>query len=147
MLTTVLAIYAAVISTVAVLISYYANKSDNPKLSGTVSLSGVTQGDWKKSKQFELSIALHNRGRGAVTVDSVKVYPNGIFGDGGVWKLGTDELKLPFRIEGNSGIHWDIRPAGEQLRFLQRRSSKKLQAVIGLATGQEIKLKKRKRRL
>ena len=130
MVTDILAIYAAVVSTVSLAISYSAYRSDDPKLSGSAEM--VDERSRGESPQLTISISLHNRGRGAITVDSAEIWQHGQIHSWMLSKLDAETFKLPARIEGHSGIRWKFRPA-DNVPLLDGNKSPKFEARIGLA--------------
>jgi hypothetical protein len=115
MLTEIVAIYAAVVSTVSIVITYFAYRSENPKLSGSVLpggrgriILGKPYGPTIYSQdevEFEvpLVIAINNRGRAPITIESAsascivctrKRYAH----------PAENSLEFPIRIDGNSGV-------------------------------------------
>jgi hypothetical protein len=143
MLTEVLAIYAASISTISLAISYFAYRSDDPKLSGSAKLDTRFVDLDRMPGGPTLYVTLHNRGRGAITVASVNSLPAGILIVGGrdnsPWQIDTNDLELPTRIEGHSGVQWKIP--------LQKWNSSfaptyvKPEILIGVASGETLTLK------
>jgi hypothetical protein len=100
MLAEILAIYAAVVSTASLVISYFSDRSNNPRLVGQAMASLSPVGEYR------LRVELFNRGRGPVTVKSI--YLNG----SGKYKMMGDTLNLmnpnlPARIEGHAAGEWD----------------------------------------
>lgn len=143
MLTEILAIYAAVISTVSLAIAYFAYRSGDPKLSGSAELIGSYVIDGPV-----LRIALHNRGRGAITVDSGELLGWAIVDEFsqsefplplGTWKLNAADLKLPIRIDGHSGIRWNIAAHDISERWLKDDFAR-LEVEMSLATGETLTL-------
>ena len=134
MWTEILASYAAVVSTSSLAISYLAYKSGAPKLSGNAELRQDMDGPI-------LRIAVHNRGRGAITVESVELL--GIYYDGfqmvpgDSWKLSSPEHVLPARIEGHSGIRWNF-PAHNITKDWLESYLNELDVKIHLATGKTL---------
>jgi|SRR5580692_215082 hypothetical protein len=139
MLTEILAVYAAIVSTVSLAIAYFAYRSDDPKLSGTVEVKN----DLRSIKgRIELEISLHNRGRGAITIDSVNM-----------WKAGAGKLmpipdhtdvSLPVRIDGHSGLRWKIavEDSSDHLPWsASYERPRNFVAVVGLATGETLTIR------
>ena len=146
MLATVLAIYAAVISTVSLVISYFAYRSESPKLSGTAVV--VTEpgeapnwGFYPDNVVVTLAITLHNRGRGAITVNSVAVYDPSITRGTNQWNPDEDDLVLPVRIEGNSGVKWNLVADYDLQQMLKRHNSEGPDVYIGMATGEVLSMR------
>src|ERR1700704_452732 len=95
----VLAIYAAVVSTGSLGVSYLVYRSGGPQLSGNAEIYGRYDVEGPT-----LLVDVHNRGRGAITLDSVGLVGIGIdlereFPVRG-WPLRSPSCVLPLRIEG-----------------------------------------------
>jgi hypothetical protein len=144
MWTTILASYAAVVSTSALIVSYLSYRSGGPQLSGSAYIYGRydIQGP-------TLCVALHNRGRGAVTVESLELWGAASTSIGGIdlplpvigWTFPVQQDMLPSRIEGNSGERWHF-PAGDVAkRWLTAEDLAELQVNVGLATGKSLNLR------
>ena len=67
MLAEVLAIYATVVSTGSLVISYFSHRSSGPRLAG---YAMVARGP-KEQGQYRIHLELFNRGQGPVTVHSM----------------------------------------------------------------------------
>jgi hypothetical protein len=67
MLTEILAIYAAAVSTCSLAISYFTYQSGGPRLSGQALLTGR----FSDAEGPMLNVAVYNRGRGPVTIDRI----------------------------------------------------------------------------
>lgn len=141
MWTTILASYAAVVSTGSLAVSYLSYRSSGPQLSASAEIEGRYDIDGPK-----LYIDVHNRGRGPITVDDVmlwgvaKVYEkegHPIVG----WPLRSPSCTLPTRIEGHSGEHWHFPASSFTREWLTRDDLARLEAYIDLATGKILKLK------
>jgi hypothetical protein len=141
MWTDVLAIYAAVISTSSLAISYLSYRSGGPQLSGDAFMTDQMVGEPPL-----LYIALHNRGRGPVTVDSIMLWAMGptsvdkdplpVTG----WPLPAVSSKLPVRIEGHSGGRWWVPAQQIASEWLKRDDLVKLVVKVFLADGRLIDL-------
>ncbi|HUC23943.1 MAG TPA: hypothetical protein VMA73_14640 [Streptosporangiaceae bacterium] len=143
MLTETLAIYAAITSTISLIISYFAFRSGDPKLSGVAEIRADDDEPWDRRKphNYSLFVALYNRGRGAITVDSIEVYCDSLWRGPKNWTPSADSVSLPVRIAGNSGVKWDINIPRDDVRtFRGWKSSGVIEVNIGLATGETLNL-------
>jgi hypothetical protein len=141
MWTEVLAVYAAVVSTGSLAVSYISHRSGGPQLSGDAEIYG--RYDIEGPKLF---VAVHNRGRGPITIDSIMLWGIGIAGlekDRPIvgWPLHSPKCVLPARIEGNSGALWGFPAHVVTKEWLRRDDLARLQVQIGLATGESMALK------
>jgi hypothetical protein len=140
MWTMVLASYAAVVSTSSLAISYISYRSGGPQLSGDAGIEGRydIQGP-------TLYVALYNRGRGPITVDSIMLWGVGIALKKSLpvagWPLRSPGCVLPSRIEGHSGAHWHFPAHDVTKEWLNRHDLAGLEATINLATGKTLTLK------
>jgi hypothetical protein len=140
MWTEILAIYAAVISTISLAIAYLAHRSGDPQLSGAAEIVGRYD-----IAGPTLHIALHNRGRGPITVDSIMLW--GLTPSWGGktlpivgWPLHAPNSQLPARIEGHSGRNWHT-PAQEIAKeALSRSDLVRLELIVYLAEGKTLTL-------
>lgn len=137
----ILAIYAAVVSTGSLAVAYFSYRSGGPQLSGSAEIYGRYDIEGPT-----LHINIHNRGRGAITVDSaalwgILIYPNKSLPTI-EWPLHLSSDALPCRIEGHSGTRWHV-PAHEIARYWLnwRNHNKRLEVQIGLANGGSLVLK------
>jgi hypothetical protein len=144
MWTTLLASYAAMVSTSSLVVSYISYRSSGPVLSGEAEISAeIYRG---KFDGPALWVDLYNRGRGPVTVHSAMIWAGGNTGPvKGIlevgWLLDSDECSLPSRIEGHSGEHW-VFPAREFAKaWLTRSDLQSLKVDIKLAHGKRLLLK------
>jgi hypothetical protein len=131
MLTDALAIYAAVVSTISLAISYFANRSDNPKLSGVAT--------YGKSDLIDtIEVNVYNRGRGAITVESVEIYSKERGDNPESSEVAVSESS---RIDGHSGAHWTIPapPSVGSARVFGNLLS--VEVWVNLATGEKLTLK------
>lgn len=141
MWTEALAVYAAVVSTGSLTVSYLSHRSGGPQLSGEAEIYG--RYDIEGPKLF---VAVHNRGRAAITIDSVMLWGVGIAGleeDRPIvgWPLRSPKCVLPSRIEGSSGALWGF-PAHEVTReWLSRDDLARLEVHVSLGTGKGMALK------
>ena len=141
MWTTLLASYAAIVSSCSVVISYLSYKSGGPQLSGSAGLIG--RYDLEGPILF---VSLHNRGRGPVTVDSVLLWGLGstevargalpVVG----WPLHPVNSQLPVRIEGHSGVRWNSPAQKITKEWLKRDDLVKLAVSVHLAHGKFLDL-------
>jgi hypothetical protein len=145
MLTTVLAVYAAVVSTSSVLISYIAYRSADPRLSG-----GATLYD-----RETLLVWFYNNGRGAITISRFVLmgvrsrsrrkksveYANFKF----LWPLyyqfTGDQCGLPKRIEGHSDANWEVKLSESISEWLDLPTLVRLDLMIDLGNGKSLKFK------
>ena len=145
MWTTILASYAAVVSTSALIVSYLSYKSGGPQLSGSAEIYGRydIQGP-------TLHVALYNRGRGPITVESLGLWGTSVTSIGGGievplptvgWPLHEQRDVLPSRIEGNSGqrLHF---PATDIARtWLTSVVLVGIEIKVNLANGRDLTLR------
>jgi hypothetical protein len=141
MWTEVLATYAAVVSTASLAVSYLSHRSGGPQLSGNTELIGKYDIEGPR-----LSISVHNRGRGPVTIDSIMLTgwgptsmsrkPQPKVG----WSFGPVNSQLPARIEGHSGGSWSSRAPFAVTQWLKRDDLIKLVVTIDLADGRPMNL-------
>jgi hypothetical protein len=136
----VLAVYAAVVSTGSVTITYISHRSGGPQLSGDAEIHGRYDIDGPK-----LFVAIHNRGRGPITIDSVMLWGVGLTGVEKNrpivgWPLHSLESELPVRVEGNSGALWASSAQAAAKEWLERNDLARLEVHIGLATGKGMEL-------
>jgi hypothetical protein len=141
MWTEVLATYAAVVSTASLAVSYLSHRSGGPQLSGNTELIGKYDTEGPK-----LTVQVHNRGRGPVTIDSIMLpgwgptslrrKPVGKVG----WSFGPINSELPVRIEGHSGGWYSSRAPVAVTEWLKRDDLIKLVVMINLADGRTINL-------
>jgi hypothetical protein len=115
MLTEVLAIYAAVVSTGS-LVAYISYRSNGPVLSGEASFMAEIYGK-DRIEGPVLWVNLYNRGRAPVTVHSASIWAEGIgrsagYVRGGPLVIGwwldgdaiSDKYSLPAKIEAHSAV-------------------------------------------
>jgi hypothetical protein len=140
MWTEVLAIYAAVVSTGSLAISYLIYKSGGPKLSGHAEIEGRydIQGP-------TLYVDVYNRGRGPITVDTILLWGVSVAQKKSLpvvgWPLHSPSCVLPTRMEGDSGARWRF-PAHDFVKeWLNRHDLTRLEVTIGLANGKTLTLK------
>jgi len=141
MWTTLLASYAAVVSTISLAIAYLAYKSDGPQLSGDAEIHGRydIQGP-------TLHVAVYNRGRGPATIESLDLAGIARLGTGGPeegrmvvgWPLHVPRGALPSRVEGNSGERWHFPAVHITKEWLTRDDLARLEVTIGLANGKDL---------
>lgn len=140
MWTAILAAYAAVVSTSSLAISYLSYRSGGPQLSGDAEIYGRydIQGPM-------LHVAVYNRGRGSITVDSIMLWGIGIALEKSLpvvgWPLRSPSCALPSRIEGHSGTRWHFPAHHVTKEWLNRDDLTRLDIQIGLATGKTLTLK------
>jgi hypothetical protein len=150
MWTTILASYAAVVSTSALIVSYISYRSGGPQLSGRAGIQGRydIQGP-------SLGVAVYNRGRGPITIDSLDLWGlcsaksshtvNGVGLPVGLpvvgWPLHSPNGGLPSRIEGNSGETWSFPAVNITKEWLVREDLSELSLTIWLANGKQLTLK------
>lgn len=140
MWTEVLAIYAAVVSTGSLGVSYLSYRSGGPQLSGAAEIYGRYDIEGPT-----LHVDLHNRGRGAITVDAVDLWGVGTALQRSLpvvgWPLRSSSRALPLRIEGHSGARWHF-PAHRIAReWLSRTDLLRLEVAVALANGEDLKIK------
>lgn len=136
----VLAVYAAVVSTGSLAVTYISHRSGGPQLSGDAEIHGRYDIDGPK-----LFVAIHNRGRGPITIDSVMLWGVGLTGLERSrpvvgWPLHSLESELPVRVEGNSGALWGSPAQAAAKEWLKRNDLARLEVHIGLATGKTMEL-------
>lgn len=143
MLTEILAIYAAVVSTGSVIIAYFSYRSGDPRLSGSAEIVGRYDIEGPT-----LHVTVHNRGRGPITVDFVMLW--GLSPSSGNkktalpvvgWPLHSVNSQLPVRIEGHSGDHWHSPAQKITKEWLNRSDLTRLEVTINLADGKTMTLK------
>jgi hypothetical protein len=142
MWTTVLASYAAVVSTSGLIVSYISYRSGGPQLSGTAKLyrePGIAGST--------LQVAVRNRGRGAVTIDSMRLWGTGPASVDGKsqdlavgWPLTSMNTRLPLRIEGHSGERWTSSASRITKEWLTRPGLTTLSMTILQADGKFLEL-------
>lgn len=137
----VLAVYAAVVSTGSLAISYLAHRSGGPHLSGSAEIYG--RYDIEGPTLF---VDVHNRGRGPVTVDSVDLQGVGVALHDKLlpvvgWPLRSPGCVLPSRIEGSSGERWHFPAHKITEEWLSRDDLARLEVQVGLATGKSLTLR------
>ena len=141
MWTEVLTIYAAVVSTSSIAISYLSYRSGGPQLSGSAEIYGRYDIEGPT-----LHVDVHNRGRGPITVDSTMLWGVGIVHkkDGLPvvgWPLRSPSCVLPSRIEGHSGERWHFPAHDLAKEWLNRYDLARLEVEVGLAVGKTFTLK------
>jgi hypothetical protein len=142
MWTTLLASYAAVVSTGSLGVSYLSYRSGGPQLSGTAVLYGEPG-----TAGTTLQVAVRNRGRGAVTVESMRLWGSGPASVDGEpdhtavgWPLTSMNARLPLRIEGHSGERL-VSSAGQIAKeWLTRPDLVRLSMTILQADGKFLEL-------
>lgn len=141
MWTEILAIYAAVVSTSSLVVSYISYRSSGPVLSGEAEIHAEIYGSEKIDGPV-LWVHLYNRGRAPVTVHSAMISAEGRAEVRRVdWWLHSDECSLPSRMEGYSGENW-IFPARTFLKtWLTRNDLRSLRVSIEFAHRESLLLK------
>jgi hypothetical protein len=121
-ITTVLAIYGATVSTLAVGSNVWFFRAAGPKLQAKASLNSSQIGD---QKEFRLHVKIWNTGRHPIKVDLKEIVidtRDSTIGQMREWH-GPD---LPISIPGQSGEEWwaDMslaRPSGQPLNIMEMR--------------------------
>jgi hypothetical protein len=140
MWTAILAAYVAVVSTSSLAICYVSYRSGGPQLSGDAEIYGRydIQGP-------TLHVAVYNRGRGPITVDSIMLWGIGITLEKSLpivgWPLRSPSCALPSRIEGHSGARWHFPAHHLTKEWLNRDEPMRFEVQIGLATGKTLTLR------
>jgi hypothetical protein len=145
MLTEILAIYAAVVSTSSLTVSYFSYKSGNPRLSGKAELHNTDAPI--------LHIWLYNKGRGAITVNKFELYG---FEPGSKeesktleskdfpplwWPFPRHQCGLRKRIEGHSDDEWFLPLPEMAIKWLNLPNLALLDLEVLLGNGNPLVLK------
>jgi hypothetical protein len=145
MLTEILAIYAAVVSTSSLAVSYVSNRSSNPRLSGRAELHNTDAPI--------LHIWLYNKGRAAITINKFELYG---FEPGPKeesktleskdfpplwWPFPRHQCDLRKRIEGHSDHEWFLPLPEMAIRWLNLPNLARLDLDVLLGNGNSLVVK------